>query len=460
MACLWNSVPTLFEDSRTGVSQRPVLNKIWVLLFVASSVSFIVLFALDVNHLQCPESDLSTTCVNQDNFGADPNGADKAFCSKLVTASCTGIDNSPDAYFQSFAFTGPALAACQQLCPCLATHCSSWPLRHAGGQKGRSPVKLEAPYGLSTVTASQTCQAFASVLKNYHQEVDVSPLVQGLQPWPGASAINTCLSTNPSCQTNAVNFFWGQINAIAGPGIIYGANAMNFMNIVPKPTTANIRCCGTVTGVGVCPGLAAVVGILAGYLSLWFTIMSGMFKLVGLILNRLGHEVHESEGRPDATLQVQSPVRVETAADIGIELQPSRASDIAKMESGAAVVQQALTELDLDQKSSRQLPARMQQTETSALFAECRRASELELANAHHGEVQVPVEKTGAGEHASTSNLVATTIAANTESHTSETGTGTPKTVIHHPWEEALSDDGEPYYHNTETGETAWDMPV
>ncbi len=170
MSFLWNNIPTLFDEADKPASQRPVLHKIWVLLFVCSSLTFLVLYALDVNHLQCPVSDYSTTCVSKPDFGADPTGSDKGFCNNLVTATCTGTDNRPDSYYQSFELTGSSLTACQQICPCVAPYCTNYPLFTPGSSPyipGRSLVNFGPGVGVSTVTGSQTCMAFASALKDY-----------------------------------------------------------------------------------------------------------------------------------------------------------------------------------------------------------------------------------------------------------------------------------------------------
>ncbi len=302
MAFLWNNVPTLFEETKS-VSQRPVLNKIWVLLFVASSVAFIVLFALDINHLQCPISEYSTTCVKKNDFGADPNGSDKTFCDQLVTASCTGTDNSPDSYFQTVQLTGSSLTACQAQCSCVSPYCANYPLiTTANGNyyKGRSLVNHpQSGYGVSTMTGPQTCQAFASALKEYRLWLYASPLT--------AEGFSAMMSFGFGCSILYVpSCFAGQfdsaINAQFGtpPSPLIVGGAVQSAS-VPKPSTAKIRCCGTVTGVGVCPGLASVVGILAGYLSLWFTVMSGTFKLIVLCMNR------RDDGQFEANAEFETP---------------------------------------------------------------------------------------------------------------------------------------------------------
>jgi hypothetical protein len=290
MAFLWNNVPTLFEETKS-VSQRPALNKIWVLLFVASSVAFIVLFALDVNHLQCPISEYSTTCVTKDDFGADPNGADKAFCNQLVSASCTGTDNSPDSYFQTVQLIGSSLTACQAQCSCFSSFCANYPLIssvNSNFYKGRSLVNYpQSGYGVSTVTGPQTCQAFASALKSYYLWLFPSPLTsEGPAPNFGCSNLPGCAFNTPFEAALIANGFGPPPSQLIG-GSIPTTSA-------PRPSTAKIRCCGTVTGVGVCPGLASVVGILAGYLSLWFTIMSGTFKLIVLCMNRRDDQQFET----------------------------------------------------------------------------------------------------------------------------------------------------------------------
>jgi hypothetical protein len=140
-------------------------------------------------------------------------------------------------------------------------------------------------YGVSTVTGSQTCKKIASALQNYRLWLHPSPVTSLYPTHFGCQAVSACTNSSAFQSVLTANGYGSAPTSLPGN--------INPMNTAAKPSTAKIRCCGTIKSdvagvdIGVCPSLASVVGILSGCLSLWYTFMSGTIKLIVLCLDRL-----------------------------------------------------------------------------------------------------------------------------------------------------------------------------
>jgi hypothetical protein len=233
--------------------------------------------------------------MTQAKFGANPS-TDATFCNQLVTVSCTAVDDHPASYYTTPQPLTPACdTECKQnycaVCGVQITFCTSTcnsyaslpPVPSLSG--GPSPITVNN-YGVQSVTGPATCTTFSKFLKNYAL---------------GTSGFGTLY-----CPGAALDNFRSKCSAVLPNEAPWNTFPLDR---VAYPTTATMKCCGTLGAVPVCPSLGAVVGILLGYLSAWFSVMGIVFRGVTILLNRC-----DSPVSPDASAPEQSTVPADASS--------------------------------------------------------------------------------------------------------------------------------------------------
>jgi hypothetical protein len=94
----------------------------------------------------------------------------------------------------------------------------------------------------------------------------------------------------------------------AAAGSIPGWTDFSINGHISRPTTASLQCCGTIANVAICPSTASTIGILSGYLSLWYSIVQALFGIV-LALQR-------AKARASASAADNSPPASECALEL------------------------------------------------------------------------------------------------------------------------------------------------
>jgi hypothetical protein len=100
------------------------------------------------------------------------------------------------------------------------------------------------------------------------------------------------------CPGAALDNFRSKCMTVSPNEAPWNSNTLN-PHRVAYPTTATMKCCGTLGAVPVCPSLGAVVGILLGYLSAWFSVTGIVFKGVTILLNRCDSPVSPDASAPE-----------------------------------------------------------------------------------------------------------------------------------------------------------------
>jgi hypothetical protein len=275
MSSLWGKVPHVFVENAPEVRHHN-LNKIMLCLYLATAAVFVGLYATDANHLQCPLVPYTTQCITQSAFGRDA-ASDNIFCDSLVTASCKVVKQypAPDLVLGISAGGINCLTAC--LCYSGSAQVSCSP------STDTQYLPFQFAGAASSVNGPVACATYSSQLRTNRV------CINGQCGSPAANA---------ACNVASAGFSTG--------------SAFTGCHTMIQPRTVDLQCCGTVQNVAVCPGASTAVGVLSGYLSLWFALFQIIHRVVVVILDGLSHQDLDGPSSSSSKATIDSEVRKDT----------------------------------------------------------------------------------------------------------------------------------------------------